>query len=360
MTLRTLRQHPLRAELQAEAHARPPLELGEGESDLWHWVLFDRGAAAPWPAAIDPTKRHQILTQGSGRLRIEQHTEFVACTYVAAERPPQDVLDLIAGIGGTMLTGVQIAIRPAADAPLRDALFSSRRLFGGSVYRGRYTLTTDFNINDEGFVPYLIAGDVIDRFQAGRLVKRIVDIETYRMASLLAFALAREKNARLLDVERRATEISESIADLADEDLEAATGQIAGLLGEATRLRSEVQYRFGAGRAYYDIVEDRLARLAEVPVAGQGTIRAFTELRLSPAIKTVAAFERRLASLNDGLSASMALIQTRLDQQMERQNQELLKSMNRRARQQVLLGQAVEGLSVFAITYYAVASWPIC
>ncbi len=354
MTDTIIKQHPRRTELQSEAHARPPLELRERERDIWHWVLFDRDDASPWPDGVDPDARYQIIDRPEGRLRIEHHTEFVACTYISDAPPPPDILELLAALGGVMLTGVQIMLRSPDEAADRAPVFRGDRLFGGAVNDGRFTLATDFQVNEGGFVPYLMVGDIVDRFEAARLVKKIIDLETYRIASLMGFALAREKNERLRDLERRAADVTQSIADVSDTHLEGSIGKIAMLLGETTRLRLEVRYRFGASLAYYDIVEDRLHRLAETPVSGQGTIRTFTELRLSPAIKTMRAFASRLVTLSDDLSAAMTLIQTRLDQQVQRQNQELLKSMNQRARQQVLLGQAVEGLSVVAITYYGV------
>ena len=354
MTSVIIKQHQSRATLQAEAHARPPLELREHERDVWHWVLFDRDPNGPWPLGIDRTARHQIIDFADGRLRIEHHTEFLACTYVAAAPPPEEVMETLAEFGGTMLTGVQIMVRGRKEKADLSDVFTGDRLFGGAVNDGRFTLSTDFQINGAGFVPYMIIGDIVDRFQVARLVKKIIDLEAYRMASLLGFALAQDKAARLKCLERRATEITQSIADVTDTHLERSIGKMAALLGETTVMRSEVRYRFGASFAYYDIVEDRLARLAEVPVPGQGTVKTFTELRLSPAIKTLRSFENRLHTLSDDLSAAMALIQTRLDQQVQRQNQELLKSMNQRARQQVLLAQAVEGLSIVAITYYAV------
>ena len=53
-------------------------------------------------------------------------------------------------------------------------------------------------------------------------------------------------------------------------------------------------------------------------------------------------------------SRASNLLSTRVGVARERQNQELLASMNRRARLQLRLQETVEGLSVVAITYYAV------
>jgi hypothetical protein len=54
------------------------------------------------------------------------------------------------------------------------------------------------------------------------------------------------------------------------------------------------------------------------------------------------------------LTRAVALLRTRVDLAVEAQNQELLGSMDRRARLQLRLQQTVEGLSVAAITYYVV------
>jgi uncharacterized membrane-anchored protein len=58
--------------------------------------------------------------------------------------------------------------------------------------------------------------------------------------------------------------------------------------------------------------------------------------------------------LSQRVARATQLLSTRVDITRERQNQALLASMERRARQQVRLQQAVEGFSVAAITYYVV------
>ena len=48
------------------------------------------------------------------------------------------------------------------------------------------------------------------------------------------------------------------------------------------------------------------------------------------------------------------LLRTRVDIVLETQNQQLLRSVDNNARRQLLLQQTVEGLSVVAISYYAI------
>jgi uncharacterized membrane-anchored protein len=62
----------------------------------------------------------------------------------------------------------------------------------------------------------------------------------------------------------------------------------------------------------------------------------------------------RQDALSRRVARATALLSTRVDLTRERQNQEVLASMNRRAQQQLKLQETVEGLSIAAVTYYVV------
>jgi uncharacterized membrane-anchored protein len=82
------------------------------------------------------------------------------------------------------------------------------------------------------------------------------------------------------------------------------------------------------------------------------TIEEFMTRRLTPAAATCANIKQRLANLADRVGQASALLATRVGIERERQNQQLLSSMDRRAKLQLRLQQTVEGLSVAAIVYY--------
>ena len=69
-------------------------------------------------------------------------------------------------------------------------------------------------------------------------------------------------------------------------------------------------------------------------------------------MRTCAATEARQENLSLRLAHAANLLRTRVDVELEKQNQLLLKSMNARTRLQLRLQTTVEGLSVAAITYY--------
>jgi uncharacterized membrane-anchored protein len=94
--------------------------------------------------------------------------------------------------------------------------------------------------------------------------------------------------------------------------------------------------------------------LREEQVDGYQTIGEFLDRRLGPAMRTCASVSERLADLSRRATRAANLLRTRVDFALERQNQNLLHSMDRRAKLQLRLQQTVEGLSVAAITYYVV------
>jgi putative NADPH-quinone reductase len=81
---------------------------------------------------------------------------------------------------------------------------------------------------------------------------------------------------------------------------------------------------------------------------------SFLARRMKPALRTCVTIENRQSSLSQKLARAANLLRTRVDVELEQQNQELLKSMNARTRLQLRLQTTVEGHSVAAITYYVV------
>jgi uncharacterized membrane-anchored protein len=71
-------------------------------------------------------------------------------------------------------------------------------------------------------------------------------------------------------------------------------------------------------------------------------------------MRTCVTTEARQTDLSEKLARAANLLRTRVDVEMERQNRDLLKSMNDRTRLQLRLQATVEGLSVAAISYYVV------
>ena len=116
----------------------------------------------------------------------------------------------------------------------------------------------------------------------------------------------------------------------------------------------ESSFRFGATGAYEALVHQRIQVLREARFNGRQTLHEFMMRRFDPAMRTVKSAEARLAKMAERAMRAGQLLSTRVDVERSAQNQELLASMDKRADLQLRLQNTVEGLSVVAISYYAV------
>jgi uncharacterized membrane-anchored protein len=101
-------------------------------------------------------------------------------------------------------------------------------------------------------------------------------------------------------------------------------------------------------------VQLRLNTIGERKVENLPTWSSFLARRMAPALRTCTTIEERQATLSEKLARAANLLRTRVDVELERQNRDLLQSMNERTRLQLRLQTTVEGLSVGAVSYYVV------
>jgi len=371
--------HPRRVELNDEVHARPYQALqapqrasylamlaqpAEREREYAHVAaLCSRYGCQPPP----PGGSYHAADCGGFRLRWERHGEFSSYTVFEAgtggepfAQPAVNALppEWLSALPGSLIVAAHVALLPGAEGtPDVEAIsqhFSGNTLAGAHVADGAAAAFTDFRVHQDGFSRILLLDRGMGRRRAGRVLQRLLEIETYRVSALLAFPLAREVGARLAAAERDLAGITELMVTQGSADE-------PGLLDRLTKLAAAVEsalaassYRFGAARAYYGLVRHRIAELRERRIPGIQTIDEFMQRRLAPAMSTCESVSRRQTELSERVARASDLLRTRVDIVREMQNQELLASMNRRARLQLRLQETVEGLSVAAITYYLV------
>jgi uncharacterized membrane-anchored protein len=190
--------------------------------------------------------------------------------------------------------------------------------------------------------------------QAGRMVQRLLEIDAYRLMALLALPVAQELTPWLTQAEHELADVSASLVTASEANEPLLLDQLTRLEAQIESRESQHHYRFTAAQAYHGLVRRRLEELREVRVDGVQNFEEFTERRLGPAMNTCRSVWARLESLSQRVARATQLLSTRVDISRERQNQQLLESMNRRSAAQLRLQQTVEGLSVAAITYYIV------
>jgi uncharacterized membrane-anchored protein len=381
-----LTDHPQRELLSREVHARPFAPLfpperathmamlsGEGEvgRDRAHLLqLCERLGVRP----PSQERNHEFLDFGAFRLKWERHGEFCTWSFFVRGRfdnpfdPPASAAvpaDWLAGLPGERLVATHLAVEPRERATrtahdLPDG-FAREVLAGSRIADGVAQAWTDFRLHADGYSRILVQDrGFLDAFQAGRMVQRLLEIETYRLMALLALPVARTAGPRIGAVDRELATIIAAMGDLRDSGGDPGAERrllerLMTLAADVERLTATADYRFGAARAYHALVEARVAELREqradpaVPTIGE-----FMERRVAPAMRSCQAVSTRLQALAERLARAGTLLRTRVDIALEAQNQQLLASMDRRARLQLRLQQTVEGLSVAAISYYVV------
>ncbi|MEM9319719.1 MAG: DUF3422 domain-containing protein [Pseudomonadota bacterium] len=379
-----IEDHPLRYRLANELHARPfPVMSCPGQvayiaikpefdaakrdkgQDRAHLVaLLDRyGVAHPQPDAT-----HYSGHLGKYFLKWEQHTEFVTYTVFAdgnGTRPFDPTLweifpdDWMSDAPGVRVTSahIRIAHAPAADEDISSALaewFVPESLAVSRVLDDVATVAGDFRIASSGHMHFAVfaLADIGER-RLGRIVQRICEIETYKAMSMLALPRVRKISAELGPIEEALSELTaEMTGEIArpDETLQ----RLLSTAAELENIMAQAAFRFAATQAYEAIVNQRIEVLREDRFQGRQIFAEFMMRRFDPAMRTVKATERRIQSLTDRAIRAGELLRTRVDVGRSAQNQALLESMDKRADLQLRLQKTVEGLSVVAISYYAV------
>jgi uncharacterized membrane-anchored protein len=231
---------------------------------------------------------------------------------------------------------------------------SEDTLVASTVADGHGEVYTDFAIHADGFSRMvLLAGSLASR-RLGRLVQRLLEIDTYRMAALLGLPAAREAVTVLAYAERELAELAGSIRVAGRHEEPQLLDRLTKLAGEVEGQYAQTHSRFSASAAYFQLVDRRIADIAESRLAGLQTIGEFMDRRLSPARATCEWATRRQDALSQRVSRISNLLRTRVEIEQQQSSQALLAAMNTRQGLQLKLQATVEGLSVAAITYYIV------
>ena len=176
-------------------------------------------------------------------------------------------------------------------------IFKSETVSGSRVFGGAALTWTDFAVHEDGFGRILVRDISLDHFEVGRLVQRLLEIETYRMMALVALPLVREHGPQISLIEEETAKIARSMSEIAGlDDTRALLTRLSRLSADVERITARLSYRFDATRAYFALVRRRVERLREERLERLQTIEEFMERRLAPAMQTCETAARRLES----------------------------------------------------------------
>lgn len=377
-------EHPLRYALVNELHARPSPRISAPSTtvflafkeprdaanrdhalDMRHLTELTSRHGGPRP---DPDESHYQGQLGRYALKWESHTEFVTYMATTPGLPIRPFDPSAASIfpeewqlqaPGKRVAAVMVQVDFLPDNP-EDALdkitdwFAADSLTAVWVLEEAAMIATDFRIDANGWMRFamFVRRDVRES-RIGRLVHRLVELETYRAMSMLGLGRARELSRRLNEAEVRLAAIVEGMNDESRPG-EAVLHDLLSVSAELEAQAVQHSFRFGATAAYQAIVMDRIEALRETRFLDRQMLTEFMRRRYLPAMRTTASAEARLRAMLERTTRAAELLRTRVDVERSAQNQELMTRMDRRADLQLRLQHTVEGLSVVAISYYAV------
>ena len=348
---------------------RKPTDATDRAAERAHLLaLLDRfGTAHPAPDAA-----HFSGEIGRHQLKWEMHTEFVTYTIFSDDnsgtpfaRTLFDAFpaDWLQSAPGEVLTSAMVWIEPIKDDVARDKIITERlpnwfvteSLAVSDVVDHEATIAGDFRIDENGHIRFaVLTRPGIGQQRLGRIVQRLLEIETYQAASMLTLPVARDVAARVSALDEKLAALVLDMSNQKGDDAD-TLDRLLSMSAEIEFLSASTAYRFGAAGAYEAIVTHRIQVLRETRIGGRQLFSEFMMRRYDPAMRTCRSAEWRLGSLSSRAERAADLLRTRVDVEAGIQNTEVLKQMDRRAELQLRLQETVEGLSVVAISYYAVS-----
>lgn len=390
------RQH---LDLHQELHARPAVPArppcvvscwaqagmsGERAEQALATLCLASGAAVPAPGA-----RHHVLHTPAFALKFERHGEFVSWQlnrplgrmpdhdtlaqwlHSASGLPalPDAFVALLDGdAAGQLIAATHVLMLDGRDddqlLPRCQTLLAAQAgnsqggdtapLMGAWVGDGqRGALLTHLRLATDGFTRFVLLDFGLPPDQAAREAQRLCEIECYRMLAMLGFPVAQAEAQVLAKLESQLQDTVDAMANDRSHDDTQAFEALTRLAAEVEHATARTRYRLSATRAYHRIVERRLADLREQRIPGVQTLSGFLARRFTPAMALCDSTDGRLTDIAERINRASNLARVRIEMRREEGNQALLSAMATRAQQQLRLQQTVEGLSVVAISYYA-------
>lgn len=360
--------HPLREALHDELHARPSIHF-TGPAHLHHYAMLDQeGQAETLLASIDtltdrerdPEAVQEILEVQGMVLKWERHTEFFTLTLMVPRAPddglwpePPPLLEALLAPHREQIISATLVLVEAANRWAGDPeAYGFRGPAGSRVADGEATVWGDFRLTPDGVNRLLLVNQALDGFRLGRMVRRLLEIETYRIMASLALPLAREMRLELDAHERELDALSVRNAEQQSENPRPLLAAISELSARLEHASARSRLRFSATEAYARIVDARIEELREEKVGENPRLGVFIQRRFRPLVRFCAAIHARQEALAESVARLNDLLRTRAQVEIEEQNAEMLRSLNERTSSQLKIQKAVEGLSLIVISYY--------
>jgi uncharacterized membrane-anchored protein len=249
----------------------------------------------------------------------------------------------------------------ADSLPSREdlrALLPGPVIYGSRIFDDQTSVATSFTPDDQGRERYWVSVGPL-QVHASRLkdiVDAIVRIETYYHLLLMQkplFSTAIDQVYKFEQVHLKQREIiTAHIGHANSETLQRWLNSLTQDLLKTNRISGKLHFELSASLPYDKIVHTTLASLGEQPMESYRPVSDYVLGGITGVAEGYQQLLRRIETLRAGFEGIISIIRTRVDLIVEAQNLTLLQSVDKTTKNQALLQQTVEGLSVIVIAYY--------
>nr|WP_320143157.1 DUF3422 domain-containing protein [uncultured Cohaesibacter sp.] len=389
--------HSQRAPMIAEMHARPFLKLGapsrlafialKPEEDGIHTPSLARQQLIAFldQFGVEHPKEDAVYhiaqmdqKKGGMILKWENHSEFATYTLYTYAPLPEHLgrdsfatdlhdyftIEWLEAFPGRIVSSVSARIEQVQNrAVLEEQIsgvahswFGSASSFAAAyVSDGDAAIAADFDLDHRGQVRLVVLSCIeVSTSRLGRVIQRFLEVETYRAMSMLTLPAARNVLSNIKDLNIQLSETVGRIGDEKESD-KVVLDELLAISADLSLLSTSSSSRFNAGRAYEELVMQRIELLREKRILDRQLFSEFMKRRYMPSMRTCRSAQYQLDDMTFRAAHASELLGTRVQVTTTDQNRQLLAQMDQRAAQQARLQETVEGLSVVAISYYAVS-----
>ena len=287
--------------LHNEVHARPSADvdlpalvvyvavLNEGVSREQEHAHLCQLPSQQGLAMAEMAGNFLRLTWPGFTVKWERHTEFTRYSIVqplpqgvSLKQPRADLLsamtvspDWLSQVPGQTFMAMALAVvhgdlaQTAQIMSQAQAWLGARDLVQSQMGNGEQghphsCVLTDLQVNDSGFERLLVIADAgmsMSPTRAGRIVQRLLELETYRLMALRGLPVAKQHAPQLTQMENGLAEIAASLEHKTANDKQLLDTLVA-LAVQVEKSTAQHMYRFGATRAYEAIAAAAHCRAA--------------------------------------------------------------------------------------------------
>ena len=204
-----IRDSDHRSSLYEELHTRPSPEV-QASCYVSHLALIrDEGDANSEYLLVSglckrfsvnpPLEGASCFYQNFGgfEFRWERHTEFSTYTFIRSNDGQNDhefaltfiPKDWLQQLPGELVVALNMKVQCEDEGVEQERhFFEGQRVVGSKVANGKAKVLTTFRLHSDGFGRYLVTTDSVKKsgltpYQTGRLIQRLLELETYRPVS---------------------------------------------------------------------------------------------------------------------------------------------------------------------------------